>query len=259
VVQRLRGHFDSAPEHDAPDPFNVLRHASLMSRVLWPPADGIPETLPTFILPSHTLLVGERAQFMLFEPRYTRLARIALGASHDGDPSRADHRFVHAPLTKPDALARGSEEVIGTLVSILSHEVLDGGRFLVECVAGPRIALTAWHSEEVAGGLPLAHVEVSLDLKDVPSESPEADAAMARQCLALLQSVDTPDVLAQAAVAPPLFNTERFSFFLCQLLLPSDDTERRLQWLYSRSTTDRLGFCLTALERWAARKAGKEP
>ena len=80
-----------------------------MSRVLWPLAEGLPETLPTFILPSHTLLVGERAQFMLFEPRYTRLARIALGGSHDGDPARADHRFVHAPLTKPDALARGSE------------------------------------------------------------------------------------------------------------------------------------------------------
>eukprot|EP00966_Prymnesium_polylepis_P008343 192407-Prymnesium_polylepis.1 len=137
MCARLRTHFE-APTADAPDPFAVLRHASLMSRVLWPAADEVPVTLPVFVLPSHTLLVGERAQFMLFEPRYRRLAHIALGASHDGDPTRADRRFIHAPCTKPDALARGADVAVGTLVSIVEHEQLDDGRFMIECIAGPR-------------------------------------------------------------------------------------------------------------------------
>eukprot|EP00966_Prymnesium_polylepis_P248112 5737296-Prymnesium_polylepis.2 len=73
----------------------------------------------------------------------------------------------------------------------------------------------------------------------------------------MLRSVDNPDVLARLAVAPPLFDAERLSFFLCQLLLPNDDVERRMHWLVSRSTSERLAFCHSAIERWAARKKGE--
>ncbi len=162
---------------------------------------------------------------------------------------------MHAPLSKPDALARGHTQQFGTLVTILAHEMLDDGRIVIECVAGPRCALTQWHVEEVEGGLPLSHVEISLAIHDEPSSSRKEDEALARRCLTLLQVPDGPSVLEQAAVMPPLFDVERLSFFLCNLLLPSDDTSRRLQFLYGTSTNERLVYCVDALEKWAARKA----
>ena len=114
-----------------------------------------------------------------------------------------------------------------------------------------------WHLEDVPGGLPLAHVEVDVAFRDGASESADKDDAVARECLAMLRSVDNPDVLARLAVVPPLFDAERLSFFLCQLLLPNDDVDRRVHLLFSRSTSERLAFCHSAIERWAARKKGE--
>ena len=57
------------------------------------------------MLPGHTLLPGEHASFVFFEPRYRRLCELAL----HGQPP--DGRFVHLATTrlKADVAERGLE------------------------------------------------------------------------------------------------------------------------------------------------------
>jgi len=124
VLLALRAHFVSTATSDV-DPFAVLRSAYAASAALHP--DGLPVERPAFVLPGHTLLPGEHASFVFFEPRYRRMCELAL----HGQP--ADGRFVH--LATPRLKANLSP--VGTLVSILRHEQLEDGRYVAECLAGP--------------------------------------------------------------------------------------------------------------------------
>ena len=81
------------------------------------------------MLPGHTLLPGEHASFVFFEPRYRRLCELAL----HGQPP--DGRFVHLATTR----LKADVAPVGTLVSILRHDQLEDGRYVVECLAGPRV------------------------------------------------------------------------------------------------------------------------
>ena len=81
------------------------------------------------MLPGHTLLPGEHASFGFFEPRYRRLCELAL----HGQPP--DGRFVHLATPR----LKGDVAPVGTLVSILRHDQLEDGRYVVECLAGPRV------------------------------------------------------------------------------------------------------------------------
>lgn len=98
------------------DPFAALRSASANSRALHPTLAGLPGELPAFVLPSHVLLPGERADFMLFEPRYVALARAALGS--EGSAGDADGRYAHLD---------GSGG-FGTITTIQLHRWLPDGR-----------------------------------------------------------------------------------------------------------------------------------
>ena len=94
----------------AVDPFAALRAASTHARALHPREENIPNELPAFVLPSHLLLPGERADFMLFEPRYVALARHVLATATE----QADGRYVH--IDEP----RG----FGTITSIIDHRCI---------------------------------------------------------------------------------------------------------------------------------------
>ena len=63
------------------DPFAALRVASAHSLALHPRSESMPEELPAFVLPSHLMLPGERADFVLFEPRYVALAKHVLATA----------------------------------------------------------------------------------------------------------------------------------------------------------------------------------
>ena len=71
VVDHIRRHF-VAPEDASPEVFAALRRASTLSRALRPDVASLPTSLPAFVLPSHTLLSGERAQFIFLCARATR-------------------------------------------------------------------------------------------------------------------------------------------------------------------------------------------
>uniref|UniRef100_A0A7S3B1T9 Lon N-terminal domain-containing protein n=1 Tax=Haptolina ericina TaxID=156174 RepID=A0A7S3B1T9_9EUKA len=251
VVEHLRNAFEAPPDTpDAPDAFAVLRKANLSQRTLWPPGEQYTD-IPAFVLPGHTLLVGERARFVLFEPRYLRLAQLALDRS---DAIAA--KFIHLPLPKADAIANGFSGPVGTLVTITSHELLADGRYLIECQAGPRCSITYEQSEPMEGAAPLLRVDVALSVQDEPQPSvAEEDAALAQRCLELV-CAGSPGFFSRLPELPPLFNTERLSFFFCHLLLDNDEVEHRLQWLHSRSTGERLRFCHTRLQTWLASKSG---
>ena len=107
------------------------------------------------------------------ERRYRRLAQLALSV-HAG--RAADGRFVHLPATwTPDraTTTTGSEarrgdggrplagpssagaalEPRGTLVTILQHELLPDGRYVAECLAGPRVGITSAREEVTSRAL----------------------------------------------------------------------------------------------------------
>ena len=106
VVRTLREQFEGPTEHSA-DPFAALRSAASASRALHP--DALPAEMPAFVLPGHTLLPGEHASFVFFEPRYRRMCELALG----GTPP--DGRFVHLAARR----IKSDFAPVGTLVSIL--------------------------------------------------------------------------------------------------------------------------------------------
>ena len=93
------------------------------------------------------------------ERRYRRLAQLAL-SDHEG--RAADGRFVHLPATwthadRATTTTTGSSagpspagaalEPRGTLVTILQHELLPDGRYVAECLAGPRVGITSAREE----------------------------------------------------------------------------------------------------------------
>ena len=147
VVRTLREQFEGPTEHSA-DPFAALRSAASASRALHP--DALPAEMPAFVLPGHTLLPGEHASFVFFEPRYRRMCELALG----GTPP--DGRFVHLAARR----IKSDFAPVGTLVSILRHERLDDGRYAAECLAGPRVQVVAQRDEELPRGDPLLHVSL---------------------------------------------------------------------------------------------------
>lgn len=236
--------------------FAALRHAAEAARALHPPPGSLPPSLPAFVLPSHTLVPGERAGFILFEPRYVALARQVLGLSGGGSSAPPDCRFAHLP----DATVGG----MGVIASIVSHQALPDGRVAVNVLAGPRCVVTQHARHEAvsqpkeadAPPPPLLHVEYSLTSDDPPPDTATgaADLATGRQCLDELTKL-VPGSLSSLRSVPPLLCAERLSFWLCAVILRQDDSRQRRAWLHERSTTARLAFVRNALERAAEARA----
>lgn len=108
VVSALRQHFEPGETPTSSvDPFAALRSSASMARALWP--ESHPDELPAFVLPGHTLLPGEHASFVFFEPRYRRMCELATG-ERSGKPG--DGRFVHLASRR----LKSDEPPIGTLV-----------------------------------------------------------------------------------------------------------------------------------------------
>ena len=235
--------------------FAALRHTSECARALHPPPGSLPASLPAFILPTCTLLPGERADFTLFEPRYLALARHALGL--DGGAAPPDGRYAHLPDSASGA--------VGTVASILSHQSLSDGQVVVRVLAGPRARLVRTSRlEEVhrpggEGGPPLPPLQhVALEtLADEPGEDAAADAALARECLERLAKLVPLDQLPQSVNVPPLLSPERLSLWLCGVILRANDTTARVQWLCERSTRKRLEFVASTLARESPRGASE--
>ena len=114
VVDHIRRHF-VAPEDASPEVFAALRRASTLSRALRPDVASLPASLPAFVLPSHTLLSGERAQFIFLcardpNTRYHYLAPSHRDHAEIGDPSctlRAQRATVPPARTARSLRPRG--------------------------------------------------------------------------------------------------------------------------------------------------------
>ena len=112
VVSALRQRFE--PGIDMPasdiDPFAALRSSASTLRALWP--ESLPAELPAFVMPGHTLLPGEHASFVFFEPRYRRMCELATVMRGD---TPGDGRFVHL-ASRQDLRQPLGKPSIGTLV-----------------------------------------------------------------------------------------------------------------------------------------------
>ncbi len=265
VVARLRGHFERGEDvNGGIDPFATLRQAAVRAETLYPPS--LPDSLPAFVLPSHTLLVGEEASFLFFEPRYLHLVRLALDENQG--------RFIHLPVRASQLHAGDETQPLGTLCTILRSEPLDDGRFVCRVLAGPRVACTVEEEEHIPGGHPpLVHAHFA-PRPDDATRDPAADAAAARRCVDLLQSLEGSSVFTERLSRPPLdqgegdegyglagaapcLDPERLSHFLCgNVLLPAGDMQRRMAMLFCPTTSERLDFVEGALKRLCARAAG---
>ena len=235
VIQAMRS--------SSAEAFSALRHSSESARALHPSPDSLPPTLPAFVLPSHTLLPGERADFVFFEPRYVALARQVLGLDGGASMLPPDRRFAHLP----DA------DGVGVIASILHHSELPDGRHAVHVLAGPRCRVTRSarleridSTDESPGPPPLLHVEYELQRDDPPpADDAAADAALARDLLeriAALVPAGRGGLAALQPNAPPLLCAERLSFYLCSVLLLASDAKMRSTWLRECSTRARLAF-----------------
>lgn len=263
VLQFLRTQFQGRAANPPPDPFAVLRCAATAARALWPVS--LPAQLPVFELAEHTLLVGERAQFVFFEPRYVLLVERALAAGGGG-------RFVHLPARRGN-FEDASSDPVGVIATITEHQRLPDGRVVVAVMAGPRCKLIGEQEVETESGRPpliVGGAEILLD--DEPADS-AANAALAARCLGLLLEAAQPcgpvgdketaapgvraltaplvraaqQLITDPGGAPPL-DTERLSFFLLQLLLSRNDARGRVAALYSKSTVQRLSFAAQLME-----------
>ena len=231
----------------AVDPFAALRNASTNARALHPDIDSLPSSLPAFILPSHLLLPGERADFVLFEPRYVAMARAVLGMDKTGP---ADGRYAHIDDS------RG----IGSVATIVHHRMLEDGRVAIHVMGGPRCRVVKAARLEGIGTdeqapPPLLHVEYALQ-KDDLADDPTADATLARSLLEKLAELapldQEPYVVANL---PPLLCPERLSFWLATCVLPRDDIQRRRKFVKGTNTYERLCLIDEILERAAATAA----
>jgi len=237
VVLALREHFEGSATPSDVDPFAALRSSSSASAALYP--DGLPAEMPAFVLPGHTLLPGEHASFVFFEPRYRRLCELAL----HGQPP--DGRFVHLATPR----AKADLAPVGTLVSILRHERLDDGRYAVECLAGPRVEVVAQREELLPRGDPLLHATLAPYCDALPRAEAEEGLARCAELLSLLRRGATGrGGWGGLSHFPPVLNAERFGLWLCALLLPPTALQQRLEWLHSRDAAARLVFAQQLME-----------
>ena len=247
VVAQLRSHFEQSDGHSPIQPFAVLRHAQNAADALWPSVSAAEER-PAFVFRSHVLLPHECTSFVFFEPRYRRLAEMALAK---------DGRFVHLPELRDSSAGAP----MGTLCTITDHHHLDDGRVAVRCVAGPRVTVNSRRNDAITNAPespPLLHVMCDYAEDDTPDDA-HAVAATGRECIDLLEqlcSVIDLDLLGAATAhsampplfpeiegyAPPLFSAERLSFFLAIVLARYDvlADHDRLAMLYSLCTSTRL-------------------
>ena len=242
VVSLIHGRIADASAEAQADIFAALREASTMARALHPPCEGLPSTLPAFIFPSRTLMPGEVSEFVLFEPRYLKMARRILTSAGGLQP---DVRFAHLPVAD-----RGG---IGVVASVLQHKELPDGRMAVQCLAGPRCRVTTAELEPIeaadgAASPPLLHVGFEL-AHDADIQDEAADLELARDCLRRLGALAPLDQPALASNLPPVLSAERLSLWLCHVLLPANDATSRMAWLRSDSTRERLRFCAECLSR----------
>jgi Lon protease-like protein len=234
--------------------------ATEAANALYPPARISAGELPTFVSTQHTLLVGERAGFVFFEPRYIRMCRLALGiegattttpeGKKKSKKRKPSGRFIHLPA-RTEQLPTGVP-ALGTLCTIVDLQEQRDGTYKVECIAGPRVQVLKQRDEDMEGeeeAAPLLHVEYQLRPDDPPTSKDDAQAQqkLVEQCLSALEDSPFSPRVAALGTPPPL-NPESLGFFLCRLLLHETDIRQRLCWLYGSSTTERLTFALEMLE-----------
>ena len=232
----------------AVDPFVALRRASSAARALIPEPRSLPRTLPAFVLPSHLLFPHERSEFVLFEPRYCRLADLALGltrsATQQGEGKRdvANGWYAHID---------NEETGVGVLASIMQHQQLDDGRVVIEVLGGPRCRVMGIDRLEEVGPsasseLPLTHVQFEL-VRECYAARPAQEAednALAFSLLTRMFTLFKKGAGAKATLdrIPPL-KAEELAFMIGYLVIHSNDLKRRKEWLGDvLSVNDRLQF-----------------
>ena len=252
-------HNDDTSRGDAAALFAALKFAADTAHALHPAA--LPATLPQFLLPSHALLPGERADFVFYEPRYVALAEEVLGLAPTRGPqggklsavgaageatAAGQRRYAHV------AVANGA----GTLATIVAHERLGvGDAIAVSVLAGPRLRVrhTAHEAPTGAGNLPLQHIAFDLVTDDAPAprnsfDGPDATGeharllALGRRCVADLFRVPGfahPRRFHDTA-PPPMLDPERLGFWLLARLLKRGETSLRIGSLRQCSTLARL-------------------
>ena len=228
-------------EQSSADPLAALRYASDSARALHPPS--LPATLPAFVLPSHSLLPGERATFVWFEPRYRLLATQILGLNEVS--SHADCRYAH--------LWGADEGKVGVISSIIDHKLLDDGRIVGSVLAGPRcrVVRTAQVETIEPQDAPLLHVDYR-QIMDSASADPKADLEMAQDCFRRFLSIcpiSTP--IPAFANVPPIFCAERLSFWLAMAIVPVAHVQARIHCLTEMCTAARLKLISQLLDRIA--------
>jgi Lon protease-like protein len=258
--------------------FTCLRNASLTAHTLHPKPTGLLPSFPSFALPSLPLLPGERSQFHFFEPRYRRMCDIALGRA-DAPPvlpwlpsgakkatgaanspittaakkpqwSGPDMRYVH--IHEPRGLGR--EVASGVLCTIMDHKTLPDGRFVVTCLAGPRVQVLHSFAEELAEGEPLTHVNVALlrdsnESSEVNTASDEQMALWRGECVMLLEQLGQHTGCLSGRALPSANDSEALAFYVLALLAGGTDhaVHLRRQVLSDMNTQPRLEFALAML------------
>ena len=237
----------------AVDPFVALRRASSAARALIPEPRSLPRTLPAFVLPSHLLFPHERSEFVLFEPRYRRLADLALGLTRSSRSAAQQQEEGKGDVANGWYAHIDNEETgVGVLASIMQHQQLDDGRVVIEVLGGPRCKVTAIDRlEEMASSssseLPLTHVQFEL-VRECYAARPAQEAEDNSLAFSLLTRMFTLFKKGQSGAKatldriPPL-NAEELAFMIGYLVIHSNDPKRRKEWLGDvLSVNDRLQF-----------------
>jgi Lon protease-like protein len=232
VRQHIKDRFKNVVESSV-TPFEALETSTSRSTALYP--RNVPLELPAFVLPSHTLLTGESASFLLFEKRYLKMIE------------DSPNLFIHLPSRRE--MIQTSVDPVGTLVSVMKSDRDADGRVHIETLAGPRVRVLEQRDEVVdtSSSEPLLHVTFEL-YSDEDYENKEHIFELHEQCLEIL--LKTEGLWSRKSFMngmPPLLNPERLSLWMCQLGLHHQDLQQRLTWLYSQDTAERLRFVLTEL------------
>ena len=229
------------------DPLNFLRNTALLAHALRPTT--LPMWLPA-IVDDCTILPGERRR-LIFD------AELVEHAMRD-----ADRRVVH--LTRRPGISQHPEHVeaastaddaIGCVLTILNARPMFG-RLVAECVAGPRCSITDRQHTQTAEGAFLSVAPRLFPEQGAPPDGSRADEHTSRLTMELAERVLTEPsairIFGRVGMVPPFHCPERFSFFLCGLLMHDKDVNHRLEAMHA-TTAERLTYCREAIDAggWA--------
>lgn len=238
---------DSDEEASIPQPFEVLRDATLKAATLLPNQHDLPTKLPIFAYEHAALFPGEETSFRFFEPRYKRMVAAATSAEGGG-------WFLLRP-----------REPYYISLRITEHAQLPNGDYAVNCMAGPRVTVSEeGDSEDLSVGasrltwatdFELCNDDVAILSNDMPKGYQSLDE-MRLHCLNLLMDAASIDNILSVS-GPPL-DPEAFSFFALRFITADHDVGTKWKWLACRSTSHRLLYVIDLLESFQESKRRKE-